>query len=61
MYAPQLTFPGPDYLAQGESQRISPRAGTLVVFPSWLSHGVCPYRGTGERISIAINFSLAGV
>jgi hypothetical protein len=32
-----------------------------VVFPSWLSHGVRPYRGTRERISIAINFSLAGV
>jgi hypothetical protein len=31
-----------------------------VVFPSWLSHGVRPYRGTHERISIAINFSLGG-
>jgi uncharacterized protein (TIGR02466 family) len=61
MYAPQLTFPGPDCLAQGESQRISPRAGTLVLFPSWLLHGVCPYRGSRERISIAVNFSLAGV
>ena len=60
MYAPQLTFPGPDYVALGESQRLSPRAGVFIVFPSWLSHGVCPYRGTRERISIAINFSLAG-
>jgi uncharacterized protein (TIGR02466 family) len=59
MYAPQLTFPGPDYAALGESQRITPRAGVFIVFPSWLSHGVCPYRGTRERISIAINFSLA--
>jgi hypothetical protein len=31
------------------------------VFPSWLSHGVCPYRGEHERISIAMNFSIAGV
>jgi uncharacterized protein (TIGR02466 family) len=61
MYAPQLTFPGPDYVALGESQRLAPRAGVFVVFPSWLSHGVCPYRGTRERISIAINFSIAGV
>jgi uncharacterized protein (TIGR02466 family) len=60
MYAPQLTFPGPDGAALGESQRLTPRAGALIVFPSWLSHGVCPYRGTRERISIAINFSLAG-
>ena len=59
MYAPQLTFPGPDFVALGESQRLAPRAGVLIVFPSWLSHGVCPYRGHRERISIAINFSLA--
>lgn len=59
MYAPQLTFPGADYAALGESQRLTPRAGVFIVFPSWLSHGVCPYRGTRERISIAINFSLA--
>ncbi|HUF71899.1 MAG TPA: TIGR02466 family protein [Gammaproteobacteria bacterium] len=59
MYAPQLTFPGPDCVSLGESHRFTPRAGVFIVFPSWLSHGVCPYRGTGERISIAINFSLA--
>jgi uncharacterized protein (TIGR02466 family) len=60
MYAPQLTFPGPDGAGLGESQRLNPQSGMLLVFPSWLSHGVCPYRGTRERISIAINFSLAG-
>lgn len=61
MYAPYLTFPGPDGAALGESQRIPPRPGLAVVFPSWLSHGVRPYRGSSERISIAINFSLANV
>ena len=61
MYAPQLTFPGLDYEALGESQRISPRAGVFVIFPSWLSHGVCPYHGSQERISIAINFSIAAI
>ena len=60
MYAPYLTFPGPDGAALGEAQRLTPRAGMCVVFPSWLSHGVRPYRGTRERISIAINFSLSG-
>jgi uncharacterized protein (TIGR02466 family) len=59
MYAPQLTFPGPDFVAVGEAQRLAPRAGVFIVFPSWLSHGVCSYRGNGERISIAINFSIA--
>ena len=61
MYAPQLTFPGPDGVALGESMRLTPLAGALIIFPSWLSHGVCPYRGTRERISIAINFSIVGV
>jgi uncharacterized protein (TIGR02466 family) len=60
MYAPYLTFPGPDGAALGEAQRLPPRAGMCVVFPSWLSHGVRPYRGTRERISIAVNFSLGG-
>jgi len=60
MYAPALTFPGPDGAALGEAQRLKPQAGMFVVFPSWLSHGVRPYRGTRERISIAINFSLGG-
>ncbi len=61
MYAPRLTFPGPDGLSLGESQRLTPRSGAIIVFPSWLQHGVCPYRGTRERISIAMNFSIAGV
>ena len=60
MYAPSLTFPGPDGAALGESQRLTPQAGMFVLFPSWLSHGVRPYRGTRERISIAVNFSLGG-
>ena len=60
MYAPSLTFPGPDGAALGEAQRLTPQAGMFVVFPSWLSHGVRPYRGARERISIAINFSLGG-
>jgi uncharacterized protein (TIGR02466 family) len=60
MYAPYLTFAGQDGAALGEAQRLQPRSGMCVVFPSWLSHGVRPYRGTRERISIAVNFSLAG-
>jgi hypothetical protein len=45
----------------GESQRLAPRAGALIVYPSWLSHGVCPYRGNRTRISIAMNFSIAAL
>lgn len=61
MYAPQFTFPGPDGKSLGESWRLTPQSGMLFLFPSWLSHGVCPYKGSRERISIAINFSIAGV
>jgi uncharacterized protein (TIGR02466 family) len=61
MYVPYLTFAGEDGAALGEAHRFRPLAGTAMVFPSWLSHGVRPYHGTRERISIAVNFSLANV
>ena len=39
-----------------ESQTaIRPIAGQIVMFPPWLSHSVHPFRGEGERISIAMN------
>jgi uncharacterized protein (TIGR02466 family) len=61
MYVPYLTFAGEDGAALGEAHRFRLHSGMAMVFPSWLSHGVRPYRGTRERISIAINFSLANV
>lgn len=60
MYAPHLTFPGEDGAALGATQRLPPRTGMVVLFPSWLPHGVRPYRGTRERISIAVNLSIGG-
>ena len=35
--------------------KIMPKAGTLLVFPSWLEHGVEAHAGEAPRISIAIN------
>jgi uncharacterized protein (TIGR02466 family) len=61
MYVPYLTFAGEDGAALGEAQRLRPQAGMALVFPSWLSHGVRPYNGTRERITIAINFGLANL
>ena len=29
--------------------------GNLILFPAWLRHGVRPYTGNGERITIAMN------
>jgi len=52
MYAPQLWFAGSGVQRQG---RIKPRAGMLVLFPTWLVHSVAPWFGEGLRISIAVN------
>jgi uncharacterized protein (TIGR02466 family) len=44
---PGFTFGDPCYIA--------PEPGMMLVFPSWLYHWVMPFRGHGERISIAFN------
>lgn len=36
-------------------QLFDPKAGTMVVFPSWLQHQVHPYFGPGERIAVSFN------
>ena len=58
MYAPLLAFAGPGGQSVGASELIRPEAGTLVMFPSWLSHGVRPYAGSALRISIAMNLGV---
>lgn len=37
-----------------------PRIGDFYVFPGWLLHGAEPFRGTGERRSLAFNASVDG-
>ena len=59
MLAPDLTFSFPGGQSVGASELIAPRAGLLLMFPSWLSHAVRPYRGGGTRISVAINLTPA--
>jgi uncharacterized protein (TIGR02466 family) len=34
---------------------LRPKNGRIIMFPGWLNHGVMPYRGTRERISVAVN------
>ncbi len=58
MYAPLLAIAGPGGQSVGASELIRPEAGTLTMFPSWLSHGVRPYVGSALRISIAMNLSV---
>ena len=56
MLAPHLRVAMPRNLSSTE--KLSPKAGRLVMFPSWVMHQVRPYRGTAERISIAFNLTL---
>jgi uncharacterized protein (TIGR02466 family) len=58
MYAPQLGFSTPGGLSLGANEMLKPQAGMMVLFPSWLSHGVRPYLGKETRISVAFNLSL---
>ena len=58
MYAPLLAFAMNGGRSVGASELIHPKAGYLIMFPAWLSHGVRPYKGTSTRISIALNLSL---
>ena len=58
MYAPSLAFRVPGGLSVGASELTSPTAGHLLLFPAWLSHGVRPYRGTKQRVSVAFNLSV---
>ncbi|MGL4543587.1 MAG: TIGR02466 family protein [Polymorphobacter sp.] len=56
--APDLGYCGADGKPLRADQLLRPAPGMLVGFPSWLQHSVRPYRGTGTRISIAINLSV---
>ncbi len=40
---------------------IQPKAGHLVIFPSWLDHHVREYRGKRDRIIIGMNFFHPGI
>jgi uncharacterized protein (TIGR02466 family) len=48
----------PGGLKAGANEAVIPKAGRLVMFPSWLLHQVRPYRGNAERISIAFNLTV---
>ena len=58
MYAPSLAFATPGGLSVGVNETIQPKAGRLVMFPSFVLHQVRPYRGEAERVSIALNLSV---
>ncbi len=55
MYAPDLQFVGQNGERFPVRHEIAPKAGCMVIFPSWLNHAVKPNNGPRERISIAMN------
>lgn len=58
MEGPDLRFrPRADSETAEPEQLIRPGAGRLLMFPAWLRHGVRPYLGHRERVSIAINLT----
>lgn len=50
-----LRYRRPDGKPAESHTAIPPAAGRIVMFPPWLLHSVHPFRGSGERISIAMN------
>lgn len=58
MEGPDLRFrPNPTAAVSDSVYRYRPAAGTMLMFPAWLRHGVNPYFGSATRISIAINLA----
>ena len=55
MAMPNLRFRAPDGARHEPQLNMRPKSGRIIMFPGWLTHGVMPYRGRGERISIAVN------
>ncbi len=56
----QLCFHGPEEwhiqsFRTGMAHYVLPMPGDYYVFPAWQPHSVCPFRGDGERWSIAFN------
>lgn len=56
MYKPDLRFVNDKGEFYASDIRIPPSVGDVFVFPSWLYHYVTPNMGSGNRISIAVNF-----
>ena len=55
MAAPDLALRDADGQMQYSELLIRLRSGLLVMFPSWLQHGVRPFNNDGERITVALN------
>jgi uncharacterized protein (TIGR02466 family) len=57
MTVPGFRVIGRDGKPQPVEHRIAPATGDIILFPAWIRHGVRPWHGSGERISIAMNIT----
>ena len=55
MYSPNLCFSGPGGNTVGATELLSPRNGVMLLFPSWLYHGVMNNTTDYPRISLSFN------
>lgn len=60
MYAPTICCNAEGHHTAGLSEFVVPKAGMMVMFPSWMYHAVKAYRGNGTRISVAFNLGCYG-
>lgn len=58
-HAADLLFVGPGGAREESNVKIAPEPGLLLIFPSWLMHGVGPHAGPRDRISVAMNIMAA--
>jgi len=47
------------YRHLGDRQWYNPKEGDLILFPSWIQHGVIPNKSEDDRVSIAFNWNFA--
>ena len=47
----------PERLRPSQARVIKPEVGRLMMFPSWMQHGVYPFFGEGERRTVAANLN----
>ncbi|RZL90455.1 MAG: hypothetical protein EOP73_29315, partial [Variovorax sp.] len=57
MRNPDLRSRRADDSADQHEVRLRPTTGQLLIFPSWLAHGLMPFYGTARRIMIGINLA----
>ncbi|MEL6661498.1 MAG: TIGR02466 family protein [Pseudomonadota bacterium] len=55
MHNTRFRFAGPDGKGEPVHPELRTQRGDFVMFPAWLRHGVRPYKGQRQRISIALN------